>query len=132
MVLISLHWDLKSETCQRIPVYKFHCGFPLSFIWCVVFNQWCCVFIQYNLLKSYCKWILIHPWNQVIDYSLPGLTWHIRFRIGTSNLPISEIYGGCYISYCFYFSVMLYFSFIFYDCLLLINAFCFCFHVFWQ
>ena len=29
------------------------------FIWCVVFNQGCCAFIQYNLLKGCCESILI-------------------------------------------------------------------------
>ena len=70
-------------------------------------------FIQYNLLKG-CKWILIQPWTQVIDYSLSELTRHTRLRISISHLSIYRIvvHGRCYISHCFYFSV------IFYDCLL--------------
>ena len=84
------------------------------FVWCVVFNQGCCVFIQYNLLQGCCEWILIQLWTQVIDYSLLGLARHTRLRIGISHLSISGIvvHGRCYISHCFYFSV------IFYDCLL--------------
>ena len=80
-----------------------------NIIWCVVFNKRCCIFIQYNLLKDCCKWILIQPWTQVIDYSLPGLTWHTRLRIGISHLTISgiAIHGRCYIiSHCFYFSAI--------------------------
>ena len=93
---------------------KFHCGIPLSLYVCVVFKQGWCVFIQYNLLKGCCEWILIQPRIQLIDYSLPGLTWHTKFTIGISRLSISGIvvHGRCYISHCFYFSV------IFYDCLL--------------
>ena len=30
MGLISLQWDLKSETCQGISDLEFHCGVPLS------------------------------------------------------------------------------------------------------
>ena len=84
------------------------------FVWYVVFNQGCCVFIQYNLFKGCCEWILIQPWTQVTDYSLPELTWHTRLRIGISHLSMSGIviHSRCYISHCFYFSV------IFYDCLL--------------
>ena len=67
-----------------------------------------CVFIRYNLLKGCYEWSLIQPWTQVIDYSLPGLTWHTRLRFGISHLCISGIvvHGRCYISYCFYFSVI--------------------------
>ena len=84
------------------------------FVWYVVFNQGCCVFIQFNLFKGCCEWILIQPWTQVTDYSLPELTWHTRLRIGISHLSMSGIviHSRCYISHCFYFSV------IFYDCLL--------------
>ena len=94
----------------RIPLWG-----SFVFVWCVVFNQGCCVFIQYNLLKGCCEWILIQPWTQVIDYSLPGLTWHIRLRISISHLSISGIvvHGRCYISHCFYFFVIFYFSIIF-------------------
>ena len=68
------------------------------FLWWVVFNQECCDFIQYSLLKGCCEWILIQPWTQVIDYSLPGLTWHTRLGIGISHLWISGIvvHGRCY------------------------------------
>ena len=78
------------------------------FIWCVVFNQGCFAFIRYSLLKSCCEWILMQPWTQVIDFSLPGLTWHIRLRSGISHLSISGImvHGRCYISHCFYFSII--------------------------
>ena len=95
----------------RIPLWG-----SFVFVWCVVFYQGCCVFIQYNLLKGCCEWILIQPWTQVLDYSLPGLTWHIRLRIGISHLSISGIVvrGRCYISHCFYFSIIFfYFSVIF-------------------
>ena len=64
----------------------------LSFSFCLLlFNNGCCVFIQYNLLKGFCECILMQPWTQVIDYSLPGLTWHTRLRIGISHLSISGI-----------------------------------------
>ena len=90
------------------------------FVWCVVFNQGCCVFIQYTLLKACCEWMLIQPWTQVMDYSLPGLTWHTRLRIDISQLSISGIvvHDRCYISHCFCFSV------IFYDSLLVDLSFC--------
>ena len=90
---------------------------------CVVFNQGCCVFIQYNLLQGCYEWILIQPWTQVVDYALPGLTCHIRLRIGISHLSISAIvvHGRCYIPSCFYFSV------IFYDCFLVDLCFLFFF-----
>ena len=83
------------------------------FVWCVVFNQGCCVFIQYNLRKGCCEWILIQPQTLLIDYSLPESRCHTRLRIGISHLSISGIvvHGRCYIFHCFYFSV------IFYDCL---------------
>ena len=98
------------------------------FVWCDVFNQRCCVFIQYNLLKGCCEWILIQPWTQVIDYSLPALTWHIRLRIGISHISISciVVHGMCYISHCLYYSVIFYFSVNFCDCLL-VDLFCFVF-----
>ena len=92
---------------------------------CVVFNQGCCVFVQYNLLK--CCWEWVQPCSQVIDSSLPGLTWNTRLRIGISHLSISGIvvHGRCYISHYFYFSVIFCFSVIFYDCLLLDLCFLF-------
>ena len=62
--LTSLRWDLTSETYQAIP----------AFVSCIVFNQGCWVFIQYNLFEDWRKWILIQPWTQIVDYSLPGLT----------------------------------------------------------
>ena len=107
-------------------------GGSFLFAWCVVFNQGCCVFIQYNLPNGCCKWIPMQPWTQVRDYSLPVLTCHIRFRIGISHLSISGIlvHSKCYISHCFYFSDFFIFflwllfgwslSFLFY--------FCFCLH----
>ena len=112
----------------RIPLWG-----SFVFVWCVVFNQGCCVFVQYNLLKGCCEWILIQPWTQVIDYSLPGLTWHTRLRIGISHLSISGIvvHGRCYFSHCFYFSVifllLLLLLFFFYDCLLIGLCFLFLF-----
>ena len=95
----------------------------------VVSNQGCCVFIQYNLLKGCCEWILIQPWTQVIDFSLPGLTWHTGLRIGISHRSISGIvvHGRCYISHCFYFSICFYFPVIFYDSLLVHLCFLFLF-----
>ena len=76
---------------------------------CVVFNQGCCVFVQYNLFK--CCWEWVQPCSQVIDSSLPGLTWNTRLRIGISHLSISGIvvHGRCYISHYFYFSVIFHF-----------------------
>ena len=43
-----------------------------------------------------------------MDYSLPGLTWLIRLRIGICHLSILGIvvHGSCYISHCFQFSVV--------------------------
>ena len=81
------------------------------FVWCVVLNQGCCIFIQYNLLKGCCEWLLIQLWTQVIDYALPGLTWHTKLRIGISHLSIAGILvcGKCYNSHCFYF--LLFFTF---------------------
>ena len=108
----------------RIPLWR-----SFVFVWCAFFNQGCCFFIQYNLLKGCCEWILIKAWTQVIDYSLPGLTWHTRLRIGISYLSISGrvVHGRCYISHWFYFSVILYFSVTFCDCLLVDLCFLFFF-----
>ena len=99
----------------RIPFW----GFSV-FVWCVGFNQGCCTFIQHNLLKSCCEWILIRLWTQVTNYSLPGLTWHIRLRICISHLSISGIvvHERWYISHCYYVLIIFYFSVIFYDWLL--------------
>ena len=74
------------------------------FVWVCFFNQGCCVFIQYNLLKGCYEWILIELWTQVIDYSLLGLTWHARLRISISHL---SIFGKCCASPCFYFLLFL-------------------------
>ena len=73
---------------------------------CVVFNQGCCVFVQYNLLK--CCWEWVQPCSQVIDSSLAGFTWNTRSRIGIWHLSISGIvvHGRCYIFHYFYFSVI--------------------------
>ena len=111
-------WNMTGGFRLRISLWG-----SFVFVWCIFFNQECCVFIQYNLLKGCCKWILIQPWTQVIDYSLPGLTWHTRLRIGISHLSISGIvvHGRCYISHCFYFSVLCY------DCLLVDICFLFLF-----
>ena len=101
-------WRLK--LVRGFQTKNFIVGF-LCLCVCVVFNLGCCVFIQYNLAKGCCERILIQLWNQVIDYSLPGLTWHTRLRIGISHLSISGIvvHGRCYISHCFYF--LLFFTF---------------------
>ena len=120
MRLISLQWDLKSETCRdfklRIPLW---CSFMVAC--CVVFNQGCWIFIQYNLLEDCCEPILIQPQTQVIDCSLPGLTWRIKLRISIFHLSISGLMvrGRYHISHCFYFSV------IFCDCLLVDLCFLF-------
>ena len=76
------------------------------FLCCAFFNQGCCVFIQYNLLEGCCKCILIQLWTPLIEYSLPGLWWHIKLSIGISHLSISRIVvlGIYYISHCFCFS----------------------------
>ena len=97
-----------------------------AFLVCVVFNQRSCVFIQHNLLKGCCEWILIQPWTQVIDYSLLGLTRHTRLRIGISHLSIPGIvvHGRCYISHCFYFlSFFTFWLFVGWSLLLLFSCF---------
>ena len=62
MELISLQWDLKSET-----YWDFRLGIWLwgsfVFVCCVSFDQGYCVFIQYDLLEGWCKWILIKHWT---------------------------------------------------------------------
>ena len=82
------------------------------FVWCAAFYRGCCIFIQYNLLKGCYEWILIQPWTQVLDYSLPGLTWHTRLRIRIPYLSISGIviHGRCDISIAFTF--LLFFTFL--------------------
>ena len=56
------------ESIQNIAVLK---KFPLSKYFSTIIL--CCVFIQYDLfIKGGCKWILIQPGTQVIDYSLLG------------------------------------------------------------
>ena len=135
MRLISLIWDLKSKICQGNSDWELHWGFPLPLYGVFFLNHGCCIFIQYHPFKGCCEWILMQPWTQVKDYSLPGLTWHIRLRIGISHLSISAImvHRRCYISHCFYFFVIFYFSaiFLWFFCWL-IFVFCFCFHVSWQ
>ena len=97
-------WNMSGNFRLRFPLWG-----SFVFVFCAVFNQGCWVFIQYNLLDGCCKWILIEPWTQVLDYLLLGITWHIRLRIVIFLLSISEtvVHGRCYISYCFYFSVFL-------------------------
>ena len=62
-------------------------------------------------LNGCCKWI---------DYSLPGLTWQIRLRMGNSHLSISwtVVHHRCYTSHYYCFAIIFYFSVIFYDCFL--------------
>ena len=57
-------------------------------------------------------------WAQVIDYSLPGSTCHIRFRIDISHLSIFGIvvHGKSYISHRFYFYGILYLYLLFDFC----------------
>ena len=73
--------------------------------------------------------ILIQPWSQVIHCSLPGLTRHVRLRIGISHLSISGImvYGSCYITYCFNWFVIFCFCVIFNNFLLINRCFFFVF-----
>ena len=87
-----------------IPVERLHS--PLSMmrtdhlkLLFVVFDYECCVSSQYNLLESCRERILIQPGNQVINYSLSGLTLHIWFRISIFHLSIPGIvvHGRCYI-----------------------------------
>ena len=114
MRLISLQWDWKSEACHGISEEELHCGVPL-YLHDVLFLTRDVALQSAQGLS--CEWILMQPWTQVIDYSLPGLTWYIRLRIGISHLPISWIvvHGRCSISHCFYFSGFFYFSVTFYD-----------------
>ena len=121
MRLISLQWDWKSEACHGISE-ELHCGAPL-YLHDVLFLTRDVALQSAQVLS--CEWILLQPWTQVIDYSLPGLTWYIRLRIGIFHLPISWIVvqGRCSISHCFYFSGFFYFSVTFYDFLLV--DFCF-------
>ena len=53
--------------------------------------------LRFYLLKGCYEWILTRPWIQAIGYSLSGLPWHIRLRIGIFHLSISEIvvHGRC-------------------------------------
>ena len=108
MALIRFQWDLNSQTCQGISDYLFHCGVLLSLYGVLFLTK--DVFIQYNLLKGCCEWILTQPRILVIDYSLTELTWHIRLWIGICHLSISRIvvHGKFLISPCFYFSVIFY------------------------
>ena len=122
MRLISLQWDWKSEACHGISEEELHCGAPL-YLHDVLFLTRDVALQSAQGLS--CEWILMQPWTQVIDYSLPGLTWYIRLRIGIFHLPISWIVvqGRCSISHGFYFSGFFYFSVTFYDFLLV--DFCF-------
>ena len=105
MRLISLQWDWKSEACHGISEEELHCGAPL-YLHDVLFLTRDVALQSAQGLS--CEWILMQPWTQVIDYSLPGLTWHIRLRSGISHLPISGImvHGRCYVSHCFYFFII--------------------------
>ena len=111
MALIRFQWDLNSQTCQGISDYLFHCGVLLSLYGVLFLTK--DVFIQYNLLKGCCEWILTQPRILVIDYSLTELTWHIRLWIGICHLSISRIvvHGKFLISPCFYFSIFYEFLF---------------------
>lgn len=64
--------------------------------------------IQYNLLEDCSEKILIQLWIQVINYLLPRLTRHIRFKISIFRLSIPGIvvHVRCYISHWFYFSAL--------------------------
>ena len=91
----------------------------------IKFNQGCYVFIQYNLLKGCCEWILMQSWNQVIHY---GLTWRIRLRIGISHLSISGlvVHGrSWYFPLLLFFCYILFFSYLFMIFCWLIFVFCF-------
>ena len=96
------------------------------FVCCVVFSQGCCVFIQHNLLEGCCEWILMQPWTQVIDYLFPGLTWHIRLRIGIyhcSHLSIPRIVVHGYHMVCVFYNCLLvdlcfFWFFLFFSCIL--------------
>ena len=50
MGLINLQWDSKSEHVRDFRLRITLWG-SFVFIWCVVFNQGCCIFIQYILLR---------------------------------------------------------------------------------
>ena len=112
MSLISLQWDLKSGTCQRILDYEFHCGVPLSL---------------YGVLQMSANTNL-NPGTRIL---ITWVTWHIRLRIGIFYLSISgiEVCSRCYISHCFYLSVFLFFLWFFVFVCWLIFGFCWCLHV---
>ena len=102
------------------------------YVWCVVFKQGSCVFIQYNLFKDSCEWILIQPWTQVIDYSLPALTWNTRLMIGTLIYLFLGYWSTVGVIFAITFTFLLFFSFLLFFMIVcwLIFAFCFYFHVF--
>ena len=119
MELIILQWDLKSETCQEISDEELHCGVDLSLYAVSLLTR--DIAFLFSTLCLELLWIYsnttLNPGNRL---SLPGLTRHIRLMIGISHLSIFGIVvdGSCYIFHCFYFFVILHFSVIFYDCLL--------------
>ena len=99
----SLKKNLMSETCLRISDSDFYWVVTLSECVMLFFNQGFCISVQNNLIEGCSERILIQTWAQVMDSSLPGLTWYIRLRVGTSHLSIPGIVvcDMCYISHCF-------------------------------
>ena len=85
--------------------------------------------LRFYLLKGCYEWILTRPWIQAIGYSLSGLPWHIRLRIGIFHLSISEIvvHGRCVFRIPFVFMLRFSFLLFFYDFFLVDLCFLFLF-----
>ena len=124
-IYIYIYYNIYNISIYNISPSK---TFFLTYIYIYIyikFNQGCYVFIQYNLLKGCCEWILMQSWNQVIHY---GLTWRIRLRIGISHLSISGlvVHGrSWYFPLLLFFCYILFFSYLFMIFCWLIFVFCF-------
>lgn len=79
----------------------FHRGAPMCAV--LFFDQGSRVSTQCNLLVGCCERILMQPWAQVMDYSLPFFYIATRLGIGISCLFISAIVicDRCYIQQYF-------------------------------
>ena len=76
-------------------------------------------------------------WTKVKHYSLPGLAWYIKLRVGISHVSISGIsnlstyvimvHGRGYIFHCFHFLLF----FVTVCCLIFVFCFCYLLTVVW-
>ena len=79
--MISLEGCLKPKNNETY----FHRGAPMCAV--LFFDQGCRVSTQCNLLVGCCERILMQPWAQVMDYSLPGFTSQLDWGLVSPVYP---------------------------------------------